>query len=233
LLNPQLDVSELTARYAIDDRVRVDELLTPETTSAVHEAAKSLPYDYLFFSGGQTRLATESQMAALTPEQRKQLQQELNEMARKGVGYLYSGYRMEGERLEAAPAVLRSLFELMNSDSVLSLIRQISGIAEIYSADGHFTRFTPGHYLTRHSDNVTAEQRRIAYVLSLTPEWHPDWGGLLQFFEEDGRPRDAWEPRMGSLSLFDVRHVHSVTYVAPWAESPRLSLTGWFSSRRV
>jgi len=30
------------------------------------------------------------------------------------------------------------------------------------------------------------------------------------------------------LSLFDVRHVHSVTYVAPFAGAPRLSITGWF-----
>jgi Rps23 Pro-64 3,4-dihydroxylase Tpa1-like proline 4-hydroxylase len=228
-----LDVHGLAASYSVDDRVRVDEVLRPDTAAAVRNAAASLPFDHLFFSGGQARLATASQMAALTHEQRRQLQQELNDMARQGVGFLYDGYRMENERLERAPQILRDLFEFINSDTMLSLVRQISGISEIYSADGHFTRFVPGNYLTRHSDNVVAEQRRIAYVLSLTPAWHPDWGGLLQFFEPDGTPRDAWEPRFGSLSLFDVRHVHSVTYVTPWAEAPRLSLTGWFSSRRT
>jgi len=217
----------------MDDRIRVDNLLTPDTAADVLKAATSLPYDYLFFSGGQTRLATEAQMAALTPEQRRQLQQELNDMARQGVGYLYGGYRMENERLEKAPAILRELFDFMNSDSMLSLVRHITGISEVYCADGHFTRFVPGNFLTRHSDNVVAEQRRVAYVLNLTSTWHPDWGGLLQFFEQDGTPRDAWEPRFGSLSLFDVRHVHSVTYIAPWAEAPRLSLTGWFKGRRA
>ena len=68
----------------------------------------------------------------------------------------------------------------------------------------------------------------MAYVLSLTERWHPDWGGLLQFFEDNGTPRDAWVPGWNVLSLFDVRHVHSVTYVAPFAGAPRLSITGWF-----
>ena len=51
---------------------------------------------------------------------------------------------------------------------------------------------------------------------------------LLQFFEDNGTPRDAWVPGWNVLSLFDVRHVHSVTYVAPFAGAPRLSITGWF-----
>ena len=57
-------------------------------------------------------------------------------------------------------------------------------------------------------------------------------GFATKFYTADGIPRDAWTPRGGSLALFDVRHVHSVTYVTPWAGVPRLSLTGWFSSHR-
>ena len=232
MLNPLLDIPRLKADYAVDNRVRVDDLLTVESASRVRDAAGSLPYDYLFFSAGENRVASPEQMAALSREQRGQLQQELNELAREGTGFLYGGYRMEGDHLADAPPVLRELFELINSESVLSLIREVSGIEEIYSASGQYTRYTAGNYLTRHSDNITAEQRRIAYVLGLTPAWHPDWGGLLQFFEPDGTCRDTWAPRVNSLALFDVRHVHSVTYVAPWAGAPRLALTGWFSSRR-
>jgi Rps23 Pro-64 3,4-dihydroxylase Tpa1-like proline 4-hydroxylase len=54
---------------------------------------------------------------------------------------------------------------------------------------------------------------------------------LLQFFEDDGTPRDAWAPQFNSMSLFDVRHVHSVTFIAPFALEPRLSLTGWFRAK--
>jgi Rps23 Pro-64 3,4-dihydroxylase Tpa1-like proline 4-hydroxylase len=113
---------------------------------------------------------------------------------------------------------------------MLSLISRISGRTDINSADAHFTRYTPGQYLTRHTDNIASEGRRIAYVMSFTKDWHPDWGGLLHFYEPNGLPRDCWAPVFNSLNLFDVRHTHSVSYVTPFARNPRLSLTGWFCS---
>ena len=87
---------------------------------------------------------------------------------------------------------------------------------------------TPGQFLTRHKDDITAEGRRIAYVMGFSKDWHPDWAGLLNFYEDDGSGRDFWIPAFNSLSLFDVRHVHSVSYVTPFAKQQRLSLTGWF-----
>ena len=30
------------------------------------------------------------------------------------------------------------------------------------------------------------------------------------------------------MTIFDVKHIHSVTYVAPLATKPRLAITGWF-----
>ena len=114
---------------------------------------------------------------------------------------------------------------------MLSFISTVSGRNDLKSADAHFTRFTPGQFLTRHRDENTNEQRRLAYVLSLSKNWHPDWGGLLQFFEDDGTPRNAWVPQFNTLSLFDIRHVHSVTFIAPFALEPRLSVTGWFRAK--
>ncbi len=93
-----------------------------------------------------------------------------------------------------------------------------------------YTRYTAGQYLTRHSDNITEEGRRVAFVFSFSRAWHPDWGGMLQFYEGDGTPRDAWMPEFNTLALFDVRHIHSVSYVAPFAAATRYSLTGWFTT---
>ncbi len=92
------------------------------------------------------------------------------------------------------------------------------------------TRYRPGHFLTRHNDVVPAEQRRVAYVLGFTPRWHPDWGGLLQFYRQDGVPQDAWAPGFNDLMLFDVHRVHAVTYVTPFAAEPRQAISGWFSA---
>ena len=55
--------------------------------------------------------------------------------------------------------------------------------------------------------------------------------GLLLFYEQNGTPRDAWAPGFNTVSMFDIRHIHAVTYVAPYALEPRLSLTGWFRGK--
>ena len=130
----------------------------------------------------------------------------------------------DNERL----SIVHDVFDYLNSPDVFSLIEGITGHKALTYADAQYTSYSFGHFLTRHNDDVGEEGRRVAYVLGLSKDWHPDWGGLLHFFEEDGAPRDFWIPKFNTLSLFDVRHVHSVSYVTPFAQEPRLSLTGWF-----
>lgn len=227
-LNPELDVDALSATWREDDRVRIDNFLAPDAVTEIVDACRNLPFDYIFFNQGKNYVVPEQSMAAMTPQQRQTLQHELLDQASRGVGFFYNGYRLENERLQNAPRILRDLFDLINSQQVVSLMEAITGFTDLEPASGHFSRYAPGHYLTRHSDNVTEERRKLAYVLNLTPEWHPDWGGLLQFYQQDGTPRDAWEPRLNNVSLFDVRHIHAVTYVTPYARAPRLALAGWY-----
>ena len=59
--------------------------------------------------------------------------------------------------------------------------------------------------------------------------------GLLQGFQEGQfldpsgrRVVDTFTPLWNSLSLFRVPQPHVVSLVAPWAGSPRYSITGWF-----
>lgn len=230
-LNPHLDVDKLRETWREDERVRIDDFLDPNSVQAIVDACRGLPFDYIFFNQGKNYVVPEQSMAAMTPQQRQTLQHELLEQASRGVGFFYNGYRLEGERLASAPQALKDLFELINSEQVVGLMQAITGLQNLAPASGHFSRYSSGQYLTRHSDNITEEHRKLAYVLNLTPEWHPDWGGLLQFYEQNGTPRDAWEPRLNSLSLFDVRHVHAVTYVTPFALAPRYALAGWYRDR--
>jgi SM-20-related protein len=228
VLNPELDIDELRLAFAQDQRVRIDHVLDQSFAKEVEAALKqSVPFEYIFHRQGLDYVVAEQKMAQLPPAEREKLQSELSELATQGVGFLYAGYRMEGRRLAGAPPILKRLFELVNTE-LLEKISLITDCPNIKDADGQFTRLTKGHYLTRHLDNVEEERRRLAYVLNFTRTWHPDWGGLLQFYENDGTPRDAWAPQFNSLALFDVRHVHSVTYVAPHAADPRFALTGWY-----
>ena len=229
MLNPNIDGVALGQMFQQDQRVRVEGLLESSFAEDVLDSLqREVKYDYIFFSQGQNQVLSEDQMNAKDQVGRQNLQQDLLQLATQGIGFFYTAYRMDGENEQRAPAILKSLFSLMNSDQMLQLVAEVTGAENLVSASGQFTRYRPGNYLTRHLDDITQESRQIAYVLNFTKHWHPDWGGLLQFYQKDGTPRDAWEPRFNSLYLFDVQHVHSVTYVTPYAAAPRYALTGWF-----
>jgi hypothetical protein len=53
-------------------------------------------------------------------------------------------------------------------------------------------------------------------------------GGLLQFFGNEAQPTQSHSPGFNTLDRFDARHVHSATLVAPFAQNPRLTVSGWF-----
>ena len=221
------DASALADAYAEDRRLRIADALGRDDAVALH-GALAAHRDWTLFAGtgAGTAELTRDRLAGLGEAGRTDLLRTLHAEAAQGRGFAYEGVRL-GQG--TGPAAAERLAAALSSEAVLARVRAVTG-EPVRAASAQATRYRPGHYLTRHRDDPASETRRLAYVLSLCPEWHPDWGGLLLFFQDDGTPRDAWTPGFATLSLFDVRHVHSVTAVAPFAPAPRLSVTGWFSA---
>ena len=220
------DLGALARRYAEDDRVRIADALPRAEAKALARAAGGCAFDLMVALDGKTAAIGPERMAAIPDEMRRQLVADLNREAARGVGFAYEGLRLGEGR---APASLEAAYAKLSDRAVLGRVEAVTG-ERVSGVSAQVTRYRPGHYLTRHRDDPVDETRRLAYVLSLTADWHPDSGGLLMFYTDEGAPRDAWVPSMGALSLFSVRHVHSVTVVAPFAPRPRLSITGWFSA---
>lgn len=231
MLNPDLDVEALAAEFAKDQRLRISNALTDDVAGRIGDTLlNKVPYELAYVVNGQNMSISLEQLAAMTPQQRRDLFTALYAEASRGIGFLYGRFHLNRAR-EHDDADIRFLHEFqdyLNSPDMFRTIETITGSDGIRVTDAQATSYRPGHYLTRHNDDLTGQERRFAYVFGFSRSWHPDWGGLLQFFETDGTPRDAWMPAFNTLSLFDVRHVHSVTHIAPYAAAPRLSITGWF-----
>lgn len=234
MLNPNLDTNLLAGQYSTDDRLRIHDLLLPDFAARLSTACRDdVPYEYLYHVDGQNLAMPAAELSALNQKEQHDLQEKIISAASEGVGFFYCGYQMRrapAKTDDPKLAFLHQMFDFVNSDEMLSFVRAITGQSDLKFADAHYTRYTSGQFLTRHKDDITREGRRIAYVLGLSEHWHPDWGGLLQFFGDDGSPRDFLIPAFNTLTLFDVRHVHSVSYVTPFAKEPRFSLAGWFGA---
>lgn len=110
--------------------------------------------------------------------------------------------------------LLHRVLELFNSPEYIAPMRALTGGARVRRVDAQATRYRPGQFLREHTDAHSGEGRLYAYVLNLSRDWRPDWGGLLQFIDGD-RVIDTYLPRWNTLSLFAVPAAHAVKTVAP------------------
>lgn len=225
--NQLFDYQRAEQEFAKEQRARLLNILDDSSAQGIYKALSSeVVFDVALTQGNQTLNLSPLEWSNLSPERRKTMLQESQNAARQGIGFIYGRKNLSG--IDKSNSTLENLNQWLNSEDVLAWVRQISGHDDIIAASAQATKYVPGHYLTRHSDVHPVEQRRVAYVISFTPEWHPDWGGLLQFYDNDGTPNISWAPGYNSISLFDVKHIHSVSYVTPFAGANRLSVTGWF-----
>ena len=226
-LNPGLDVAALRALFDRDGRVEIRDFLAPDAAARLraHLLARH-DWKLVLNAGDKVYEMPRGAIDALDPAQREELEARSIAAARDGFHFRYEAIRVPDDPA-ARSSPLDDFVGFLSSPKVIDLLRAITGIGDLDYADGQATAYSPGHYLTRHDDNVDGKQRRAAYVLGLSPGWRPEWGGLLMFHRPDGHVEEAFVPTMGALRLFAVPALHSVSYVTPMAPEPRLSVTGW------
>lgn len=190
---------------------------------------KDVPWEVAFLRDGKPVIGDARAWDQMPPQEKAEYLREVMSVARDEFQYFYDSYRVE-VAVEAGVGnhlYLHRFYEFMNSEPLLEFMREITGMETIAFADGQATRFRPGSFLTDHNDMDTKKGRLCAYVMNLTPEWKPDWGGILNFYDEAGNVSQGFTPRFNTLNLLRVPQPHAVSFVPPFAGAHRLSVTGW------
>jgi Rps23 Pro-64 3,4-dihydroxylase Tpa1-like proline 4-hydroxylase len=175
---------------------------------------------------GDCRL-TGQQLQALSGQQRADLVDGIVDVARRQFQFSFYTESLADAVKRGDMGLLARFIRYMADDAFLSVMRSITGIHEVNRVYAQATMYAPGSFLLAHNDHVDAEQRRLAYVINLTRQWRPDWGGLLNFSQPDGSVTDCFFPHFNSMSVFEVPQTHFVSYVPPFAQSQRYAVTGW------
>jgi SM-20-related protein len=229
MLNRSLDLGALRKEFDREGRIRVRNALDPSVADAVAVEMAGLPYQVFCATGQGVAVIDPADMAGWDRGRQVELQRTLFQAASRAEGFAYFGYRMSEQWQAGAPdTALGRFYSELRRPGMLDAIRKITGASTFDNAFAQATDYRPGHYLTRHLDDPKGEHRKFAFVWGFTRTWDPDWGGLLQFFDNEGQPTRSFSPGFNTLDLFDVKHVHSVTLVAPYALNPRLAVSGWF-----
>lgn len=229
-LNPSLDRAALRAAFDARGYVHVADLLVLEDANRLFRClADEVEWNLNFHDGTKNFDLHPIQDAALQGDKRAQLMAHIQQQGRFGFAYMFHNYPLYDAygAGKPMPAMLKAAHDFLNSEPLMSLARDVTGKADIAFADSQVTRFGPGHFLTKHDDNVAGKNRRLAYVLNLTPDWRPDWGGLLLFFDRHGHVTGGLKPSYNALNLLSVPIDHAVSFVAPLAGAYRYAITGW------
>ena len=216
--------------YAATGRVRIERVLGQTAAQALAGSlGDDAPWCRVLNQGEKLWDLDRATLAALGPDRQAALIEAVHAQARDGFQFHYSSIRTseEPDHRHARGLPLDRLIDALNSPRWLDLFSALTGGRAIRLVDGQATRYDPGDFLTAHDDAVSGKNRIAAYVLSLTPAWRTEWGGLLQFHDAAGDLTGALAPRFNALHLLRVPQKHSVSYVTPFAGRPRLSITGW------
>lgn len=236
-ISTSVDRAACAAEFKTTGRLQMRNVLTPKSAAAVQNILQhQTPWGLAWQSGADgPNFIRHEQLAKLGRAETAAIERKLVAAVQgRDYAFAYFSYPLVEAYLNRwqPGSPQEQLLEEINSASFLGLIRDVTGVAETVKADGQATLYAPGHFLSHHDDSEPERGRRIAYVLSMAHDaWRPEWGGYLNFYDQDWDVEQAFRPRFNALNLFTVPQVHSVTQVAAAAPIGRYAVTGWARDR--
>lgn len=232
-LHPSVDAARARAAFAKEGQAQIMPWLSDESAQALRANVEaSQDWREVVNSGDKVFELDRTQQAKLGPGDRERLNAVIDAGAQQGFQFRYESIRVSDDPMERSTraTVLDGFAEFMSSEAALGLLAEVTGLTDIDFADAQATGYRPGDFLTAHHDEVAGKNRRAAYILGLTQGWRTEWGGLLLFHDDAGDVVRGLLPRFNCLNLFAVPRTHSVSQVATYAGTTRLSVTGWLRS---
>lgn len=230
-VRPRSDLDALARRFAEAGSVLVRDVIEPTLAARVRRVLEAhTAWALVTRLAGQHRSFDAMRMDAIDATTRQTFQRQVASEAHQGFQYLFERFPLydHGRGGRLSHPVMLEAFELLRSTAFIELGRRLTGAADIQFADGQFTRYRSGHFLTDHDDAADDMRRVAAYVWYLTPDWRAAYGGQLQFLGDTGTVASVTLPGYNDMIVFAVPQPHLVTEVASFAPGPRLALTGWF-----
>ena len=229
-LNPAHDLTALSNEFAKRRRLQIRDFFVEQDAERIHEVLlHQTPWWVAYNDGERVAQITPEDAARLSPRHVAEITAGIHERARVQYQFLYQYYPLFSKYFTPGTPWLPiyEIYEWLNSDPALDFFRKLTGRPDIRWADGHATLYRAGHFLKYHTDEQPSEQRIAAYVLNFTKGWGRDWGGFLQFFNDQYDVEEALRPIFNALNIFLIPTDHSVSMVSTYAPGMRFSVTGW------
>lgn len=231
--NKTENIAKLKQGYLNNGYVKLENALTDETASFIHEKISTQKqWNLVFKNKGLHQDANSVDVEAWDEENKKNLTKLVHQQAENAFQYFYETipiYDIYYDKL-MPEHFFNDIVKFLNSEPVLNYFREVLDAPEINFLDAQITRFKAGHFLNCHNDDVSGKNRVAAFVINLTKDWSVDWGGALHILNNKAEIEKSFSPSFNEINIFKVPVDHLVGYVSPFATGQRLSITGWLRS---
>jgi Rps23 Pro-64 3,4-dihydroxylase Tpa1-like proline 4-hydroxylase len=230
-LNAQLDADMIRKEYLTEGHVRIENVLSIGAREIFLSFCQNQQWIQLVNApGGVIEMPYDDWCRMQHSADRQAIEAAMYDRAIDGFQYCYAALRVpaEAERDDASD-VMVAIARFMESPDVVSFLERVTGATAPVFGDGQATAYGHGDFLTGHDDDLAGRNRTAACVFGFTPQWRPEWGGLLLFHEMGQANIHGLAPQFNTLDLFAVPRYHSVTQVTRAAPRRRFAVTGWIS----
>lgn len=231
MLNNHLNIQELQSDYSSRNRINIKNAFDVNVALKVlFSLENDIPWQLAFMEKGVPSLCSAKQLANMTDDELQMIYNKITQLGARGFQFCYYHYSVSHENHETCPdeAYINTFKEFLLSEKFFDFARSVTGIKEIKNIEIQTARYTGGNFLMMHNDSQKPE-RRVAFVINLTRQWHIDWGGLLHFISQEGQVTETFVPAFNSLTFFTVPVLHEVSYVMPFVKQSRYTVTGWLT----
>ena len=234
MINPALNVVELSESFAHNKSVQILDFLKEEESNKLHDWLNSnMPEDWWFTSVLNQK---DKDYSGAENIQRVSDSEELINLKIKEANksFMDGDFSYVFDRTLPHAATCNCLecqfLEFLKSEFMLFFVKSITGINVQKTNEVFSSRFLSNFFLSPHGDKGKG---KIGFVYSLSKSWRPEWGGNLHFMEDDYKTvTRTIVPVFNRLTLFDIPSrdgiPHYVSHVIPDVKTKRISITGWF-----
>lgn len=226
-------LQEHKCSYINNGYVKVSNILSENSANMIHSAiSKQKQWNLVFRNKGHHQDLNNVEVKHWDKTQQENLINIIHSKASIDFQYFYETipiYDIYYDR-SLSGHFFNDIFHFLNSEDTLNFFRELLDAPEISFLDAQITRFSAGHFLNCHNDDVKGKNRVAAFVINLTKDWRPDWGGALHILNKELEIEKSFIPSFNEVNIFKVPVDHFVGIVAPFTSASRLSITGWFRS---
>lgn len=234
LLNPNHDIDSLREEFETNRVVVIKDFLNPNVAERLHTwFTEEMPKDWWRISSYPKIDGGDG--FDLIPFN-DDYSEDIRSMYTNAISHFkdnkfaYNFHRTINDHVDSCDCYECGFRESLVNDEILKFLNGITNQGLTDTDEVFGAVYLPGDFLSPHQDSPNGT---LGFVLQLTKDWKPQFGGNLHFMDgPDGNVERIEVPQFNTLTIFDlpkgVGKWHYVSTVSPGVEELRLTYTGWY-----